>query len=296
MATPFKKVLITGVDGFTGKHLKNELLHLGYEVYGTSRVKSANPNIYQVDITEQSSIEQVLIEVKPDFIFHLAAISFVAHENAGDFYNINVIGTENLLKAIIATGLNPEKVLISSSANVYGNTNVALINEDVKCEPVNHYACSKLAMEKIVSNYFDLLNIIITRPFNYTGPNQAKHFLVPKIVSHFKQKCSEIELGNIDIYRDYSFVQYVVGAYIKLVESSEKSLIVNVCSGKAVSLFEIIKEMKSLTSQDIKVEINDSFVRKDEIKRITGDNTKLINIIGNQKVYTLKEILASFLN
>ena len=271
------------------------MLSLGYEVFGTIRGTSTSPNIFQMELGEPSSIFNVLETVRPDFIVHLAAISFVGHDDASDFYRVNVIGTENLLKGILKANLSPEKILIASSANVYGNTKIELISESVTCEPVNHYACSKLAMEKIAANYFDRLNIIITRPFNYTGPGQQEHFLVPKIISHFKRNAKSIELGNLDVYRDYSSVVSVVDAYERLLVSPSKHIVVNVCSGVSVSLLEIISKMEDLTKQQMRVKINQDFVRKDEIKMITGDNSKLIGIIGSYNSVSLSHLLSNFM-
>ncbi|MCL1061825.1 GDP-mannose 4,6-dehydratase [Shewanella benthica] len=295
MGIPSKKVLITGIDGFTGIYLKQHMLSLGYQVFGTVRGTPDTPEQFQMELTDPRSIERVLNTIKPDYIVHLAAISFVGHDDTADFYRINVIGTENLLQGIINADLAPEKVLIASSANVYGNSRKTLISEDTPCEPVNHYACSKLAMEKIVANYFDKLNIIITRPFNYTGPGQAEHFLVPKIVTHFKRNAQAIELGNLDVSRDYSSVVNVVDAYEKLLVSPTVHTIVNVCSGVSVSLLEIVDTMKELTQQKMAVKVNQNFVRKDEIKTITGDNSKLVSIIGTRTNQSLSQLLESFI-
>jgi len=293
LASHSKKVLITGVNGFTGRYLAAELRARGFDVTGTARVPTDDSTI-PLDVTNKNQISNVLKAVRPEFVFHLAAISFVAHSDPLEFYNVNVLGTENLLQAISESDLNIKKVLISSSANIYGNSNSGLISESVQPEPINHYACSKLVMEKVTANFFENVPIIITRPFNYTGAGQALHFLVPKIVSHFKDKRPILELGNLDVARDFSSVRFVVESYIRLMTSEVRSEIVNICSGKSHSLLEIVDFLKKVSGHNLKVVVNPNFVRKNEVKEITGDNKKLLSFFNDLEVInfyqTIKEM------
>ncbi|WP_206696865.1 GDP-mannose 4,6-dehydratase [Marinomonas algicola] len=291
-----KRVLITGIGGFTGRHLKKHLERQGMKVYGTTYTSSSMEDTFPANITDATSMVDVINKVGPDYIIHLAAISFVGHGDAAEFYRVNVIGTENLLQSILKSNAKIKKIIIASSANIYGNSNVDLISETLPPEPVNHYACSKMAMEKIVSNYYSKLPIIITRPFNYTGIGQAEHFLVPKIVSHFKQQKKEIELGNLDVYRDFSSVDFIVDAYCKLLGSDASGQIFNVCSGSSYSLKQIIELLETLAGYKINVTINPKFVRADEVKRIAGDNGKLLNLFPELKVVELVDILKKMLH
>ncbi|HBA57592.1 MAG TPA: hypothetical protein DCZ37_06970 [Alteromonas macleodii] len=291
---PSKKVLLTGINGFTGVHLKCALEDAGYQVFGLTHSRSAKTNQFTADLSDKRSLLEVIKSVSPDYVIHLAAISFVAHGDSNDFYRVNVLGTENLLQALVQSNVNLKKVIVSSSANVYGNLG-GVISENACPQPVNHYACSKLSMERIVRNYFDALPIIITRPFNYTGIGQANHFLVPKIVSHFKDAKSIIELGNIDVYRDFSAVTFVADSYLKMLESNYKSEIFNICSGKSISLQEIIGHLESLSGHKIDVKVNQNFVRKNEVTSITGDNEKLLQAFPELKVIDIKNILEKML-
>ncbi|MDC3348856.1 GDP-mannose 4,6-dehydratase, partial [Flavobacteriaceae bacterium] len=168
------KCLITGIDGFTGGYLKKKLLNINYEVYGTSFVENKDHSVFQCDITKKNEILYVLDQVKPDFIFHLAAISFVKSDPL-KIYNTNVIGTLNLLNCLVELNISPKKIIIPSSAVVYGNRE-GILSETTSLKPVNHYGNSKLVMENMAINYFNKLNIIITRPFNYTGIGQNIKF------------------------------------------------------------------------------------------------------------------------
>lgn len=283
-----KKVLITGIDSFTGVHLSSYLENSGYDVYGTSLSKSEEKK-YKCDITNKEEILTVLDTIKPDFFIHLSGISFAAHGNNEDFYKVNTIGTINILDAFIELNLKPEKIIIASSATIYGNQGVEILDESMCPKPANHYGASKYAMECMAKNYFDKLNIIITRPFNYTGIGQAEHFLIPKIVKHFKEKNEVIELGNLNVSREFNDVTYVCEVYKALLECESNGEVVNICSNIGIKLLDVIDMMNKLAGYKIEVKVNPAFVRKDEIKSLTGSTKKLFTMIDriNQKEINL---------
>ena len=213
-----KKVLIFGIDSFTGKYLESLLKKSSYDVYGTS-LKNKSEKTYICDIKKKDQILNILEKVKADYIINFAGISFPGHKNLEDFYNVNVIGTTNILDCILELKTKPKKIIIVSSAVIYGNQNLEVLDESLCANPNNHYAASKYSMECMVKNYFNKLNIIITRPFNYTGKSQENIFLIPKIVSHFKNKQKEIELGNLDVKREFNDISFVCDVYKKLLEN-----------------------------------------------------------------------------
>ena len=167
-----KKVLITGIDGFTGPYIEKVLVDKGYTVYGTVRGNNTFEYRIACDITDPSQVAAVMERIQPACMIHLAAVSFVPHGNPIDFYNVNVIGTENILKAVERYCPGIKKLVIASSANVYGNAGDQPVNEERCPAPLNHYAASKLAMEHLARTFFDRLPVFITRPFNYTGMGQ----------------------------------------------------------------------------------------------------------------------------
>ena len=274
-----KKVLIFGIDGFTGEHLSKYLRDDGFDVYGTSYSNLGN-KIFKVDITYKADIDNVLREVVPDFIIVLSGISFPAHGHNEDFYSINTIGAINILETVILLNQHPRKIIMAGSATIYGNQGLGILDESLCPIPANHYGASKYAMESMAKNYFNKLNIIITRPFNYTGINQVDNFLIPKIVNHFKENKKVIELGNLDVSREFNDVEFVCEVYKKLLESNTKSQIVNICSNRGIKLLDVIDTMNEIAGYKIEVKVNPAFVRKDEIKSLTGSSEKLFEMIG----------------
>ena len=185
----------------------------------------------------------------------------------------------------------PKHILIASSANVYGNSQGGTLSESAPVFPANDYAVSKLSMEYISRIWSDRLPLTITRPFNYTGIGQSEVFLIPKIVSHFRRKDKTIELGNLDVWRDFTDVRSVIQAYQGLLLTEASGETINVCSGEAHSLREIISLCENLTGHKIDVKTNPEFVRENEVKTLCGDSSKLRNLIPGWKSIPLKETL-----
>lgn len=289
-----KRVLITGIDSFTGSHLSKYLNKFGYEIYGTSLCESGK-NKYKCDITSKDDVKDILKKVQPDYFIHLSGISFAAHGNNEDFYKVNTMGTLNILDSIVELNLNIEKIILASSATVYGNQGLEILDESLCPKPANHYGASKYAMECLAKNYFEKLPIIITRPFNYTGVGQADNFLIPKIVKHFKEKKETIELGNLDVSREFNDVEYVCEVYKRLLECKTKSKVVNICSNKGIKLLDVIDTMNNLAGYKIEVKVNPAFVRKDEIQSLTGSTDKLYEIIGEVKQKPFEDTLRGML-
>ena len=268
-------VLLTGAAGFTGRYLRSALEASGYNVVSL-QVDGPNP----CDLTNPAATESAVRDARPDAVVHLAALSFVRHDTPEEFYRVNVFGTLNLLQALSDLDRAPWRVLIASSGNVYGTPDIEVLDESVCPAPVNHYANSKLAMEHMVrSNWFNKLPIVITRPFNYTGPGQARHFVIPKIVQHFRDHATSIELGNLNVFRDFSDVEDVVAAYMALLQSDVHSEIVNICSGQGIALLDVIRIMNQLAGYEIDVRVNPELVRENEVPRLVGSSAKLRSLV-----------------
>lgn len=281
------KILITGIDGFTGQHLKQHLQQSGFVVYGTALSNSPHKNIFACDITQKQQILTALENSRPDYVIHLAGLSFVGHPIAQDFYQINVLGTQNLLDALLESGLKLKKIILASSATVYGNQGVEILTENLCPLPANHYGISKLSMEHVARTYFDKLPLLITRPFNYIGIGQAPDFVIPKIVSHFQHKASALELGNLHIEREFNDVMYACEIYKRLLNCEHFGEIVNLCSGRGVALLRVIELMEEISGHRLDLKVNPAFVRPNELRKLIGSVDKLNQLVGSVPQETL---------
>ncbi|UOV06583.1 GDP-mannose 4,6-dehydratase [Pseudoxanthomonas sp. F37] len=292
MAEPGKRVLVTGALGFTGRYLMDELSRSGYQVVGMGSGESDRADYHRVDLTDAEAMRSLLADLQPRIVIHLAALAFVGHGDADDFYRVNVIGTRHLLDAAAGAGNRPDCVLLASSANVYGNASEGSLSESTPPAPANDYAVSKLAMEYMARLWSDRLPIVVARPFNYTGVGQASNYLLPKIVAHFRRRAERIELGNLDVSRDFSDVRTVVHLYRRLVETRDAvGGTYNISSGQAHSLREVVAMCSELTGHDLEIEVNPAFVRANEVKVLRGDNASLRALLGDWQAAPLRETL-----
>lgn len=287
-----KRVLVTGSHGFTGKYVTAELEAHGWEVWGLGFQASDGQARYRcADLTDPAAVNAAVAEVRPQAVVHLAAIAFVGHGDPEAFYRVNTVGTRNLLAALAALDDPPECVLLASSANVYGNATEGVLSETSPPNPANDYAVSKLAMEYMARLWLPSLPIVIARPFNYTGVGQTESFLIPKIIGHFRRKASQIELGNLDVWRDFSDVRSVATAYRRLLDVQPSGQIVNVCSGRTHSLREVLEMAERISGHSIEVKVNPAFVRANEVRSLSGNPSRLKSLIGDWESVPLKDTL-----
>lgn len=290
------KVLITGVTGFTGQYLAPKLADAGYTVHGTVHGERVNvpavSELHELDLGDPNAVTRVVREIAPEKVVHLAAVSFVAHSDVNEMYRTNIVGTRNLLEALAGTSAPPAAVLLASSANVYGNAREGMLDENVPPAPVNDYGVSKAAGEIVAAAYRNRLPCIVVRPFNYTGRGQSPKFLIPKIVAHVRDGAREIELGNIDVARDFSDVRGVVDAYARLLDTpAAVGGTFNMCSGRATSLREVLDLACSISGQELAVRVNPALVRKSEVRSLWGSAARLEQVIGPLSMPPLEETL-----
>lgn len=274
------KILLTGAAGFTGLFFKSAAEAAGHKVVAL-----------QADLTDKAAVAAEVVQAQPTAVVHLAAISFVGHADEAAFYSVNVLGTLNLLAALSALPVPPTKVLLASSANVYGNCDASPITEAQAPAPVNHYATSKLAMEHMALTYADRLPLVITRPFNYTGPGQPPQFLIPKLVSHFARRADRIELGNLHVEREFNDVRMVCAAYLGLLAHGEPGQVYNVCSGEPHTLQHVLATLQAITGHHMAVDVKPAFVRANEVHRLCGSPAKLHAAVGPLGQWGLEDTL-----
>lgn len=289
--------LITGAAGFTGRYLAKRLADQGHKVVGLLRepaesMEEGVSETHVCDLANSAGLQAVLHQVQPDHVVHLAAIAFVAHDDLADMYQSNIVGLRNLLGAVEGLAQKPRSILVASSANIYGNGRSGLLHEGMAPAPANDYGVTKVAGELVCQLMGRRLPIIVTRPFNYTGVGQSSSFLIPKIIDHVRRGAPQIELGNLDVARDFSDVRMVVDAYARLLE--EPAAIggtFNVCSGEAISLGQVLDSVRRLSGHDFAVRVNPAFVRAEEVKSLCGDATRIQSVIGPLARIPLDETL-----
>lgn len=292
------KAFITGISGFAGSWLSRELTGRGHEVSGTD-VVCESPLCRQANLLDPAALFDAVNNFRPDFIFHLAALSSVDGSDPGPVYETNVTGTVNLLRTCSALNPMPKFIFISSS-QVYGivpEINQP-IDETAPVEPVNHYGASKAAAELAVKSFgMDCgLKYMILRPFNHTGPGQTDRFVVPKIVSAFRAHAGSIELGNIDTVRDFSDVRDVVSAYADSMEHFTHGEIFNICSGRGISVREIIHSLKDISGRTLTILKKDTLLRQNEINISIGSSAEIEKTLPWRRKYSIYDTLAAMLN
>ena len=285
-----KRILVTGSNGFTGKYVCSELKKFGYEVYGLT--KNFNIADQSIDLRDRSALEDLISTVRPQGVVHLAAIASVTHGCDSDFVDVNVNGTRNLLDSLSCLTCL-KSIIVASSANIYGNLGFGCaITEDMAPNPQNFYAESKLRMEDCIKRDYGGLPITIVRPFNYTGVGQANNFLIPKIVSAFKRKAKILHLGNLDVYRDFSDVRFVSWAYAKLIDECSKGDLINLCSGAAYSIGNVIKICSKLMQYKLEIKSDLKLRRDNELLYLCGDPTHMVQVLGKKSPFSLEDTLS----
>jgi nucleoside-diphosphate-sugar epimerase len=274
------RLLLTGASGFTGIHLAKAAREVGYTVIEL-----------EGDLCDKVSVVKQIAQNKPTHAIHLAGISQVTGKDELDYYKTNLLGSLNVLNGLAELELVPQKVILASSANVYGNNPHSPIRESEPPSPISHYAMSKLAMEYLSKPFLDRLRIVIARPFNYTGVGHAEYFVIPKIITHFQLKAKTIELGNVDVFREYNDVRDVCQMYLALLQKGNSGETYNLATGREYALREVIAILEELSGHQLDVKVNPAFLRANEIDRLCGDPTRLIGSIGEQQYRHLEETL-----
>lgn len=286
----FMKALITGITGFVGSHLSEYLLAQGVEVYGVMRWRSQTENIRHIkdkikliqgDLRDSHSIKKTIEEIEPDYIFHLAAQSFVpmSWSAPSDTIETNVNGTIHLLEAVRKSKVNP-KIQIAGSSEEYGLVypHELPIKETNPLRPLSPYAVSKVAEDLTGWQYFKSygLNIVRTRAFNHTGPRRGEVF----VTSNFAKQIADIEkgakepviyVGNLDAQRDFTDVRDIVRAYWLSVNKCKFGEVYNICSEKSMTVRSMLDLLLSLSKKKIEVKVDPNRLRPSDVEILRGD-------------------------
>ena len=276
------KAVVTGASGFVGRYLVTHLEALGHEVTGFDR---EGPN--SIDVTEPDSVREVLDRIRPDAVFHLAALSHVGSswEAPGEVLRVNVMGTLAVLRACLDTRVS--RVIVVGSADEYGPVEgVDRIDEQAPLRPITPYGVSKACAELLAlqSHLADGLPVIRVRAFNHTGPGQSDAFLVPalarRVVEAERAGDNEIRIGSVEAVRDLTDVRDVVRAYALLTERGRPGEAYNVCRGVGLTVGEIAARLLSHATRPLELVVDPELVRPVEVPRLVGDPTKLTDDTG----------------
>lgn len=309
------KALITGITGFVGSHLAEHLLEKNFEVYGLIRWRSRTEhidhirnklNLVEADVCDSHSTESAIKKIKPDYIFHLAAQSFVpASWNApADTVNTNIIGTVNLFEAVRKSDIDPV-IQVACSSEEYGfvKENELPIKESNPLRPLSPYGVTKVAQENFSYQYHRSygLKIIPTRAFNHTGPRRGEVF----VVSNFAKQIAEIEkklrdpviyFGNLEAQRDFTDVRDMVRAYLLAVEKCDPGKPYNICSGKVWKIQEVLDKLLALSDVKIISKQDPERVRPSDVLVLVGDYSRFRDKTGWQPLISFDQTLKDTLD
>lgn len=304
------KGLVIGAAGFVGSYLIEEMHSCGMDCYATKlpheRLKHEHAKIYDLDILDREAIVTLLLEIRPDYIFHLAAQSSVglSWKNPGLTVDVNIKGSINVMDAVRELYYKP-RVLLIGSGEEYGHIRPGEtpIKEENLLRPGNIYAATKACQNMIGSIYAQAydLQLMMVRSFNHIGPGQAPMF----VVSDFCKQVVEIEkglrepvmyVGNLAAKRDFTDVRDVVKAYVKLIQQGVPGETYNMGSGHAVEIRTILDMIISMSEKDIQVEIDPNKIRPVDVPIIEADITKLHELTGWEPQIELKQTIRDTLN
>jgi len=306
--------LISGANGFCGRHLA-DVLEGGYnKVYGVSRkipddllIEHPHVKYEHCNLVDHTSVFNILKKIKPDCVFHLAAESSVASswKSPINMLNNNVLSQVNIFEAVRELEL-PTRIIVSCSSEEYGliNESDLPVNENCCFNPLSTYAVSKVAQDMLAYQYYKSYNmdIVRVRAFNLTGPGRSPNYAL----SSFAKQIADIEkgllakntilVGNLNVKRDYTDVRDAMNAYHKIASKAKSGTVYNLCSGKAHSLKDLLDILISFSTTDINIEVDELRFRPSDLPIMLGDNTKIKTKIGWTPEIDIHDTLKDLLN
>lgn len=305
-----KKVLVTGADGFIGSHLTERLLEKGYQVRAFVYYNSFNNwgwldtlpkqklekiEIFSGDIRDPNGVREAMKGI--DIVFHLAALIAIpfSYHSPDSYVDTNIKGTLNILQA--TRDLNIERVLVTSTSEVYGTAQYVPIDEKHPYQGQSPYSATKIGADRIAESFYRSFNLPVTivRPFNTYGPRQSARAVIPTIITQLLAGKTEIKLGSLTPTRDFNFVKDTADGFIAIAES--KNTVgeeINIATQKEVTIGELANELIKQINPNAKIVCETERLRpeKSEVNRLLGDNSKILELTGWTPNYSLEEGLA----
>lgn len=310
-----RRVLVTGGGGFAGSHLVDRLVADGHEVIATFNAQDSPENLKHhkraisrrsLELTDKRAVEKLIADIKPNWIFHLAAFSSVGRSFAQEelTYQVNTLGSLYIIEA--AEQLPAlERIVMVGSADAYGifSPTGKLLKEDQPFEPISPYGISKAQMERITQMHVAQrgLPAIIVRPFNHTGPRQSAVFALPSFARQIVEieaglRKPLIEVGDLTAQRDFSDVRDIIDGYLAAIQKGKTGRAYHLCSGKVFTLKKLLEIMLKQSGHKIKVTVAKDRLRKADIPTLRGSNQRAAKELGYQPRYTIAVTLADLLS
>lgn len=302
-----KKVLVTGADGFIGSHLTESLLEKGYDVKAFTMYNSFNTwgwldtlpkekldqiEIFSGDVRDPNGVREAMKGV--DGVFHLAALIAIpfSYHSPDSYVDTNIKGTLNVLQA--ARELGTERIMVTSTSEVYGTAQYVPIDEKHPFQGQSPYSATKIGADRLAESFYRSFNlpVSIVRPFNTYGPRQSARAVIPTIITQLLAGKSEIQLGSLTPTRDFNFVKDTAAGFIAIAES-DKTIgeEINIATQQEISIGDLAQEIIRQINPSAKIICDEQRLRpeKSEVNRLLGANEKIKRLTNWTPKYTFEE-------
>ena len=302
-----KKILVTGADGFIGSHLVENLVKKGYKVKAFTYYNSFNTwgwldtlekdilneiEIFSGDIRDPNGVREAVKGVSD--IFHLAALIGIpfSYHSPDSYIDTNIKGTLNVLQA--SRDLNVDRILITSTSEVYGTAKYIPIDENHQFQGQSPYSASKIGADKLAESFYRSFSLPVTivRPFNTYGPRQSARAIIPTIITQLLSGVNEINLGSLNPTRDFNFVLDTVKGFEEIWKSNKTiGEEINIASGIEISIEDLVKKLIDIINPNAIILEDNTRIRpeKSEVNRLLGSNKKLKELTSWQSEYSLEQ-------
>ena len=305
-----KKVLVTGADGFIGSHLTESLLEKGYDVKAFTYYNSFNTwgwldtlpkeklnqiEVFSGDIRDPNGVREAMKGVNQ--VFHLAALIAIpfSYHSPDSYVDTNIKGTLNILQA--ARDLGTEKIMVTSTSEVYGTAQYVPIDEKHPFQGQSPYSATKIGADRLAESFYRSFNlpVAIVRPFNTFGPRQSARAVIPTIITQLLAGREEIKLGSLTPTRDFNYVKDTAAGFIAIAESDKTiGQEINIATQREISIGDLAKEIIAQINPDAKIVCDEQRLRpeKSEVNRLLGANAKIKELTDWKQQYTFEQGIA----
>ncbi|MFT5294059.1 MAG: NAD dependent epimerase/dehydratase [Colwellia sp.] len=300
-----KTVLVTGADGFIGSHLVEMLVKRGCKVKALAIYNSFNHWGWLEDINCKNQVEIICGDIRDahfcrhitknvDIVFHLAALIAIPYSYLApqSYVETNITGTLNICQAALDNNVN--RIIHTSTSEVYGSAQYVPIDEKHPLQAQSPYSASKIGADSIAMSYFNAFDLPLTiaRPFNTYGPRQSARAVIPTIISQIAKGEKQIKLGDVSPTRDFNYVADTCHGFISLAEHDNCiGEVINIASNYEISVGDTLNLIKTIMKSDVEFIVDEQRLRpeKSEVNRLWGDNAKMLKLANFEPIFDLKD-------